>query len=504
MSELALPWLTRRAALTPDGEAFVEEGQRLRWRALDARVRRRCAALRARGVQRGDVVALCAGEGLASAELLHAADRAGFALLPLGPRLSAGEIAHALRDSGARWLFYEEAVLAPPARAGLEAHLAGPNAPTIESLSVLREAEHEDDAALEPLPAERIVAVLYTSGTGGVPKGALLSHRAFAASARASAAHLGASPRDRWLACMPLHHVGGLSILVRSAMAGSAVLVQPRFEPEALSRALRDESVTALSLVPTMLHRFLEQEAGAIQAPELRLLLLGGAAAPPALIARALAAGLPVAPTYGLTEAASQVATRRPDAVRRDPDGALEPLPGTRIRITDDAGSALPPGGEGEIRVSTATLMSGYLGRPEESARALEGGWLRTGDIGAIDASGGLRVLDRRSDLIVSGGENVYPAEIEAVLLEHPAIAEAGVAGIADAEWGARPVAWVVAKEGASLDAARLAAHCRARLAGFKIPIRFERVASLPRGPGGKLLRRYLARPEGADRKAAI
>jgi O-succinylbenzoic acid--CoA ligase len=245
-----------------------------------------------------------------------------------------------------------------------------------------------------------------------------------------------------------------------------------------------------------MLARVLDAR-GARPAPrQLRFVLLGGGPCPAPLLSRARDAGFPVAPTYGLTEATSQVATRAPDAPQ---DAGLAPLPGTEVRIADEAGRWLPPGREGEICVRGPSLMTGYWRRPEATAAALRDGWLHTGDIGRLDAARGLHVLDRRSDLIVSGGENVYPAEVEAVLLAHPAVAEAGVAAVADATWGARPAAWWVARPGAEADADTLARFCRERLAGYKVPVAYRRVASLPRTAAGKLRRHALAGDPSAD-----
>jgi len=335
------------------------------------------------------------------------------------------------------------------------------------------------------------LALIYTSGTTGRPKGAILTPAAVRASARASAQLLGTGPDDCWLACMPLFHVGGLSILLRACLAGSSVEVQQGFEPGAVAAALEGGGVTGVSLVATMLRRLLEVR-GERPAPEgLRWLLLGGGPAPAELLERAHALGYPLAPTYGLTEAASQVATRLPSDTAPPFGERLRPLPGTELKITDDAGERLPPGEAGEIRVRGETLMRGYLGQPGATARALEGGWLRTGDMGTLDREGGLAILDRRDDLIVSGGENIYPAEIEAVLAEHPSILETAVVAEPDSEYGERPVAWYVPRQPGT-EIGDLGDYCRARLAGYKVPGRFVATDALPRNAAGKVLRREL------------
>jgi O-succinylbenzoic acid--CoA ligase len=248
-----------------------------------------------------------------------------------------------------------------------------------------------------------------------------------------------------------------------------------------------------------MLQRLLDVRGARPAPPRLRCALIGGGPCSRALLERARERGLPVAPTYGLTEATAQVATR-PPSHGGDADTPLTPLLGTQLRIVDAHGAEVPPDSEGEIWVRGPTVMSGYVRDPGPGDTALRDGWLRTGDVGSLDADGRLRVLDRRSDLIVSGGANVYPAEVEAALLEHPAVAEVGVAGVADPEYGKRPVAWWRARAGVDAPSAdELRAFCRERLAGYKVPVAFHRVEVLPRNDAGKLLRHRLGSAAGGD-----
>jgi o-succinylbenzoate---CoA ligase len=293
---------------------------------------------------------------------------------------------------------------------------------------------------------------LFTSGTTGAPKPVVLSYDNLAWSALGSAVALGLDPAERWLCVLPLAHVGGLSILVRSAIYATTAVVPEGFDAKEVLRALGEDGITLVSLVPTMLARLLG--AGLERPPDLRWALLGGAPAPPALLARAAAVGLPVLTTYGLTEACSQVAT----------DGV--PLPGVRVELAAD----------GEIVVSGPIVAGGAP--------------LRTGDLGAWDEGGRLRVIGRKADTIITGGENVAPQEVEAVLLAHPGVEDAAVVGRPDPEWGQRVVALVVARAGDTMPpAAELRAFCAARLARFKVPKRFEPVPSLPRNAAGKLER---------------
>jgi len=474
-----------RAAQTPDAPALETPAGIMSFAGLAERARRGAAWVQATAPRDGAPIALLL-EGDAFATWLHAIALAGRAVLPLNLRLTAGELAQQLGAARSSCLLGDarDPRLAEVAAGvpGLRAQAAPPH----ESLTAPRD--------WRPAPAadaDATLAVLFTSGTSGRPKGACISWNNFRASGLATEERLGAAVRDRWLACMPLFHVGGLSILMRSVLFGGAIRLQPRFDAGAVSEALDGGDIAAVSLVPTMLARLLKHRAGRRAPAGLRVLLLGGAAAAPELIGRALDAGYPVCPTYGLTEATSQVATAPPPPQGATRTSPVRPLHGTAVRIV--AGdSEVAPGTPGEIVVRGPTVMQGYLHDPAATSRVLRDGWLHTGDIGYVDGDGGLHVLDRRDDLIVSGGENVYPAEVEAILLEHPAVADAGATGVPDADLGARVEAWIVAAPGARLDAATLRQHCRSQLAGYKQPREFHFVAALPRNAAGKLQRRRL------------
>jgi o-succinylbenzoate---CoA ligase len=309
---------------------------------------------------------------------------------------------------------------------------------------------------------EDVAAVMYTSGTTSAPKPVELTYGNWFANASGSALVLGLDPAERWLCPMPLAHVGGLSILIRSAIYATTVVLHERFETEAVLAELMDPGrrITLVSLVPTMLARLLD--AGLERPPTLRWALLGGGPIAPALLARAEAAGVPVAPTYGMTETCSQMATLG------------WPLAGVEIELAADY----------EIRVRGPIVSPGAIAQD---------GWLHTGDLGSFDERGRLTIVGRKSDTIVSGGENVAPAEVEAVLLEHPDVADAGVHARGDPEWGEAVVAKIVVRAGAIPSPEALGAFCAERIARFKVPKAFEFVAELPRTPSGKLLRRQLS-----------
>ena len=475
-----------RAARTPGAPALESADGAWSFAKLADRARRAAGYLSTSVAASSSPIALLMNGDARFAAWFHAAALTGRPVLPLNLRLTASELATQLEHARAACVLGEEG------DARLE-HIRArlPNCPVIAAPSLDSLPAGWEQPGDRPGDGDDILAVLYTSGTSGRPKGACLTWNNFFASARAAEDRLGAAVHRRWLACMPLFHVGGLSILMRSVLFGGPVRLQSRFDPAVVSDALDGGDIAGVSLVPTMLSRLLAHRDYRAAPGGLEVLLLGGAAAAPELVARALAKGYPVCPTYGLTEATSQVATAAPPrAGAREPSPML-PVLGTQVRIVS-GGRDAGPGTEGEIVVRGATVMRGYLHDDEANAGTLRDGWLHTGDIGYLDAAGGLHVLDRRDDLVVSGGENVYPAEIEAVLLEHPAVEDAGVTGVPDADLGARVVAWVVIKPGCSASVEALQSHCRATLAGFKQPREFRLVEALPRNAAGKLQRRRL------------
>lgn len=520
-------WL---AALGHFGEtrcALRSKGRRVDYAELAAAAREAGARLEASGVEPGDLVAILAPPSLAGVATLHALLGRGVVMLPLNLRSTAVELRATLEASAARFLLYAgDAPGGPPVEAfvaGLDCGLLSMT-PDEDGLTPRFERQRapgsrarfagtgtdedkdkgkdkdkvEGEAAMRRAArlGEGAALVLETSGTSGRQKRAVLGFEQLIASARAAAELLGSRGSDRWLLCMPLFHIGGLSILIRAALVGAEVVLQERFDEAEVVSALENEGVTRVSFVAAMLDRVLAARGDQRAPDSLELVLLGGGPASDGLLSRAAALGYPIAPTYGLTEAASQVATRPPGATSGDPEdlaGGLRALPGVDLRLVDEAGRALARAGEpGEIEVRGPVVMLGYLEDPEATAQAFHDGWLRTGDFGVLDASGGLRVLDRRADLILSGGENVYPAEIESRLEEAPGVREVGVFGVPDARFGARPVAAVVMREGAVFDAGALADFCRNRLAGHKRPVAFVAVEALPRTATGKLLRRVL------------
>jgi len=491
-------WLRQRTESMPTRLALLSGQTRLSFVDLDALTDATAARLSA-GIRRQQVVALLAGNSIAYVQAVHAIARIGAVLLPLNVRLSPHELVWQLRGAGAR------AVLIDEANEGVAQYISR-ELPALRLIS-LSEVTRLTSPSLGlytrtgrrpggEVALDDLQSIVYTSGTTGQPKGAMLTYGNQLWSAFASALNLGQRPDDRWLACLPLFHVGGLAILLRSVIYGTAVIVHDSFDPVRVNRAIDADGVTIVSVVANMLQRMLDARGDTPYPPALRCVLLGGGPAPLPLLQRSAELGVPVVQTYGLTEAASQVATLAPEEALARLGSAGKPLFGTRLRIVGPDGSDCGPGEAGEILVNGPTVCAGYLNRPEETARALHDGWLHTGDAGYLDVEGYLYVLDRRDDLIVSGGENVYPAEIESVLQSHPAVLEAGVYGAADERWGRVPVAVVVLRAEAHVGSDELIEFCRERLAAYKTPKRIEFVGALSRNAAGKLLRRQLTRQD--------
>jgi o-succinylbenzoate---CoA ligase len=479
-------WLEVSARSHPDGLALEFAGQCWTFSDLRESVAAAAAVLSTARAERAGRVGILSANRPGVVFTVHAATRISVPFVPLNWRQKPDELAWQVRDAGITVLVVDEerAAVAKTAWADLPV--------TIVPIAELERSvtsggrPHE----LPRIDLEREATVIYTSGTSGRPKGARITYGNLWFGAIASALHLGHHPEDVWLAAMPLFHVGGLAILFRGVIGRVPVVLHERFQPERALAAI-DEGVTLLSVVPTMLQRMFEARGDAPWPSRLRCVLLGGSAAPPRLIEEGVRRGMPIAPTYGLTEATSQVTTLPPDQTSRKPASSGVPLPLTEVRIVAQAG-VVPPGAVGEIEIRGPTVFAGYIGDDAPGSSVPTEGWFRTGDAGYLDSDGYLYVVDRRDDLIVSGGENVYPAEIERVLRQHPSVLDAGVIGVADGSWGSRPLAAVVWRGDLDRASVDLLDHCRQHLPGYKIPDRFLFLSELPRSPSGKLLRRTL------------
>ncbi|RYL91504.1 o-succinylbenzoate--CoA ligase [Sporolactobacillus sp. Y61] len=497
MNELKMPnWLIQRARLTPDRIAFETEDGDMTFKTLCSQVTGIARRLLALGIQKGDPIALLGENTLDLVRLYHALAMIGAVAVPLNIRLSVDELSWQAEDSEAKKVISDQACEA----AGIA--VARKNSiPFINKSDIMNAREAAGEVPGE-MDMSAPCTIIYTSGTTGHPKGVVLTCGNHWWSAVGSALNLGLERSDKWLSCVPLFHVSGLSILMKNLIYGMTVVLRKKFDPQEANRQICFNGVTMMSVVSNMLRRMLDDLQDKNYPGPFRCMLLGGGPAPLPLLRRCETKHVPVYQTYGLTETASQMVTLSPEYMFSKIGSAGKPLFPGEVRIDRPAQS--DSGSPGEILVRGPNVTKGYWRRPAATERAFTNGWLHTGDIGYLDSDGFLYVLDRRCDLIISGGENVYPAEIESVLMSHPAIKEAGVIGVKDEKWGEVPCAFVtIAKNEQHITEEEILRFCAGRLARYKIPVRVIRVDAMPRNASRKLLRRKLAQflPENLHTK---
>ncbi len=498
MPDRVADWLVAWALDDPHVPALRTPGVSWTTAALELAVERLAGRLANLGLRRGAAIAALVDDDGPAVLVIHAARRLGAVLVPLNRRAAIPEMITQVQAAAPAMLVHDGvnearasqvAAGSSVAAVALASLLGGPGEAGTEP-----EGRSSDrGVAVDPigrppsLDLRSTATIVFTSGTTGRPRGVRLSHANHAASADGWAAVLEPRQTDRWLLCLPLFHVAGLAIVVRASRWRVPLEVLPRFQADEVAARIA-AGTSHLSLVPTQLEEVLGAWGTRPVPGTLRAILLGGAPIPGPTLAGARRAGLPVLTTYGMTETASGIAVGGAEAATLADPTALRPLPGVRLRILEPD----PADGVGQILVQGPMVFDGYLDDPAATAAQRSDGWLQTGDLGSLDADGLLRIADRREDLIVSGGENVYPAEVEAVLREHSAVVEAAVVGAPHATWGSVPVAAVVLAPGVTVSDAELDRHCRGRLAGYKVPARIHRLPRLPRNEAGKVLRREL------------
>lgn len=460
------------------GPAIGDRRRDLDGVAFAAAVNAYALALEARGVRRGDVVAAMLPNRAELVIAMFAAWRLGAAFTPVNPALTYAEAAHQLIDSKARL------VIVDAESAGTLAAAPTPRIDVAALPLTSLAAPRPNDAR-----ADDIALLIYTSGSTGRPKGVMLDHANLAAMLDIMQAALGLTEADRALLVLPLFHVNALLVSVLAPLSsGGSTMVLEKFDRRSFWRDVESSGATYFSGVPAIY--ILLNQAGADEKPDLSRLRFAicGAAPMPAQAIAAFEAryGVPLIEGYGLTES-TVAATLNPLAGPRKPGTVGLPMPGVEIRIIDEAGNDAPAGGVGEVALRGPNVMRGYLGRPEESAEALQGGWLRTGDIGRFDADGFLILVDRKKDMIIRGGENIYPKEIENALYEHPDVTEAAVVGRPCAVMGEEVVAFVALREGEAPNARALADFLKPRLAPFKRPRDIRILGALPKNGVGKI-----------------
>ncbi len=500
-------WLVRHAAERGTRPALADADRRLDYATLEVRVQRCAGALAERGIRRGDRVALVLGNATPFLETVLACARLGAIAVPLNARLTAHELHGLLADCTPR-LLLTDAAHREAARGACDA-LEEPLPWQLD----LDDTSHGYEAALAAAtPLASVAAVtpddpmllLYTSGTTGTPKGALLPHRKTLANARNAEIFFGLGPEDRVLVVLPLFHSFGLKILALPTLhSGGSVLLQRHFDPAAVWRAVAQERITFLGGVPSVFRALLDAleapEARSLDRSSLRFLFGAGATVPAELIRAFERHGLVLKQGFGQTETSILCCLDAGDAVRKA--GSVgRPVAHAEVRCVRLETLERPPaewqdvepGETGEIVVRGPITMIGYWQRPQATAEVMRDGWLRTGDLATVDLKGFYTLVGRARQMFISGGENVYPAEIEAAFLEHPAVREVAVVGVPDERWGEVGHAWWVPEAGAGIDEATLRAWGAERLAGFKLPRRFFCVRELPRTETGKVKKHEL------------
>ncbi len=508
-------WLDRRDLITPRRLAVVDGDRRFTYRELAARVRHLAAGLQRRGIGRGDRVAVLSFNRVETLEALFALARLGAIMVPLNWRLTPPELAVQLADSAPGLMIADAEHRDLATSAAAEARITMP--------LVLIGDEYEE-AVRTPQEGNAVGAfddpliIMYTSGTTGRPKGAVLAQGTQLWNSLNIGTAIGLTYRDVTLTVLPMFHIGGLGLYALPTLhVGGRLIIQRTFDPEETCRLLRDEGVTAMFGVPAIYQVLLQTPAFQQRDYSGVRFGVGGAPCPLPVIEEFEQRGLLLQQGFGLTETAPTATLLPPEDAFRKKGSVGPPTLHVEARVVDDAGCDLPPGEIGEICLRGPNLFLGYWGLPEATAEVFSppeqpddpaasaqrasgdyrGWWFHTGDLGYADDEGFLYVADRKKDMIISGGENIYPAEVEQVLYQHPAVLDAAVIGIPDTRWGEAAMALVVLRPEARATAEEIIAACQGRLARYKIPRRVAFVDVLPRNAAGKVLKRVLRETYG-------
>lgn len=498
---MTLPELLHRsAAAHPEKPALLAGPRVLTYRALQAEALGLAAILRGLGLGRGERVVMMLPNAPEFVVAYFAIQEAGGTVVPVNTLFRPAEVRHLLEDSGAPLAvtvrtFYptvQEAAGGLPERPrvlvldGEEGGVAPPDVTLGAGMRAARRAPAEASAG-------EVAACLYTSGTTGRPKGALLSHANILANIASFGQVIRCGPEDVFCCVLPMFHSFAATVMTLFPLSiGATVVVEPRFAPESLLRTLSERRCTVFAGVPAMYGLLASLPESAVDLSALRVCVSGGAPLPVEVLHRFEARyGIPLTEGYGPTEC-SPALTVNPLSGKRKLGSVGLPLPGVQIRVVDEAGQPVATGEVGEIAAKGPNVMLGYLNRPEETAAVLRDGWFHTGDLGRLDEEGYLYIVDRKKDMLIVGGLNVYPREVEVVLEGHPAVAEAAIVGLPDRVKGEEPAAFVVLHPGQAASGQDLLRYLRERLALFKLPKRIVFLDALPRNATGKVLKHVL------------
>jgi acyl-CoA synthetase (AMP-forming)/AMP-acid ligase II len=496
-------FLTTRAHLNPDKEAVydVAADKRYNFREINDRANQLCNALSDLGLNKGDRVALLTFNGHEFLESFFGPAKAGMVIMPLNWRLTAEELSFIVKDGGAGALIYHADFA--PIVAQLRAMGAAGHA--IEHWICIGETDAEatldyenllaSGSTAEPTDkagADDMLFIMYTSGTTGNPKGVVHTHDTQLWAVLTVTNSSDGRPSDRYLLLLPLFHVGALTPMVAMVYGGCTLVIQREFDPERAWGLIESEQISTSLAVPAMLAFMLQvPDFQRFDWSSLRWVMSGAAPLPVATINAYKDLGIEIHQVYGLTESCGPACVIGPDDAMRKIGSTGKAFFHSEVRVADDQGRELPAGEAGEILVRGRHIMREYWNRPDATAETLRDGWLRTGDVAVRDEEGFITIADRIKDMIISGGENVYPAELENVLIQHPGIADAAVIGQESEKWGESPFA-VVVKADPNLDEAAVLAHCDGKLARYKLPKGAAFIDVIPRNPAGKILKRIL------------
>jgi o-succinylbenzoate---CoA ligase len=486
-SEIMPNFLKNRAFLTPERTAVYFQEQTITFGELYQRSYQAAGQLQGLGVGKDQYVGVLLKNNLDTIVILFALQLIGVRSVILNNRLSPTELAWQLSDSKAASLLLDDSF--SEIKAFINNQL--PSLYTLTKGDLFNSITGVPDIQ-EEISLSDVCTIMYTSGTTGNPKGVIQTYGNHWWSSVGSALNLGFTEGDCWLCNVPLFHISGFSIIMRGVIYGMPIVLHDHFDEEATINDIHEKKVTIMSVVSTALSRIVDTLRDRRLPIHFRCMLLGGGPAPLPLLQACIEKEIPVFQTYGMTETSSQIVTLAPEYSLTKLGSAGKPLFPSQLKIITEDDSVAPTGMPGDIVVKGPNVTPGYLFRPDAAKEKFINGWFHTGDVGFLDEEGFLYVLDRRTDLIISGGENIYPAEIEAVLLSHQAVLEAGVTSAEDAEWGQVPIAFIVKREETNLTSEVLEQFCKHQLAKYKVPKAFYFTKELPRNASKKLLRREL------------
>jgi long-chain acyl-CoA synthetase len=501
--------LEARAAASPEKVFLFSErdGRRFTYREFDAAVNRAANMLSAHGVAKGDVVSLLMPNSAEYVIAYFACFKIGALAGPVNSLLKAEEMAYVVGNSETKLLLYNSEFAPQVEEIRGELHALESSVVFDDESEATREfADAPGDWRATQIASDDEAIIIYTSGTTGKPKGCLLTHANLLANARQIVEWLGFTEDDRLLTIMPLFHMNAVSVTTMSALhAGGSTVVSPRFSASRFWQIISDFQITSFGSVATMLSMLLATYPEGVPArfstEQLRFAMCGSAPVPAEVLRRFEETfGCLVIEGYGLSESTCRSTFNPPDARRRA--GSCGLSIGNEMRVVDEEDEEVPTGAEGEIVMRGENVFKAYFRNEEATRRAFRGGWFHTGDVGYRDGEGFFYIIDRKSDMIIRGGENIYPREIDELLYKHPAVAEAAAFGVPDELYGEEVAAFVVLKAGQAASVDEIAAYCREHLADFKCPKTVRVVESLPKGPTGKVLKRELVRgyKEALDR----